>query len=235
MRILSIESSAKAASAAVLRDGQVEAYSFQNRGLTHSRTLLSMLEDMLKNSELEMGGMDYICAARGPGSFTGLRIGISAAKGLSLGSGIPCVGVSTLEAMSCIAPERDGIICCVMDARRGEVYNAIFLRDGEVGRITEDRAISLGGLAEELKTCGKEIICVGDAAKMCYNYLRERGIPAFLPAEDRTHQNAVGVALAAYKRIIGHGAAEDGDFSIAPVYLRLSQAEREKNEREKKI
>jgi len=220
MKILAIESSARAVSAAVCEDGKLIAYSYQNNGLTHSRTLLPLIEDMLKNSDIELADIGLIAVARGPGSFTGIRIGVAAAKGLSWASDIPAVGVSTLEAMAFQLALADGIVCAVMDARRSEVYNALFeVRGGEPVRLCEDRAIPLSDLYEEIKKSKKKCYLVGDGAELCYNYLLSRDVPAIIAPEHLRYQNAYGVALAA-------GRARC-DKELKPVYLRLSQAERE--------
>lgn len=234
MRILAIESSAVAASAAVVSDGELEAYSFQRRGLTHSQTLLPMIEDMLNNAALDIGDVDRIAVARGPGSFTGLRIGIAAAKGLAFASGKPLVGVSTLAAMARTVSWHNGIICAAMDARRGEVYNALFFSlNGELTRLCDDRAIPLGEIVLSMEGSHnrrERIICVGDGAGMCYNFLGDNRFDVVLPPPESMHQNAVGVAKEA-GYIMNRG--NFGDLSSEPVYLRLSQAERELAERER--
>ena len=130
MKILALESSAKAASCAVLEDGALLASAWQATGLTHSRTLLPMVEDMLQNSELTVQDMDAIAVAAGPGSFTGLRIGVSAVKGLAWAAEKPCIPVSTLEAMAWPLAHMEGLIVCAMDARRQQIYNAVFLSEG---------------------------------------------------------------------------------------------------------
>ena len=130
MNILALGTSAKAASCAVLRDGAPVASAWQQAGLTHSRTLMPMVEGMLRNSELTIQDMDAIAVAVGPGSFTGLRIGIAAVKGLSWAADKPCVAVSTLEAMATPLSHMEGLIICAMDARRQQVYNALFEAHG---------------------------------------------------------------------------------------------------------
>lgn len=225
IKILAIESSAKAVSAAVCEGGKIIAQSYQNNGLTHSRTLLPIIEDMLKNAEIELSDIGLIAVARGPGSFTGIRIGVAAAKGLSWASEIPATGVSTLEAMAWQLTFADGIICPVMDARRSEVYNALFeMRGGELIRLCEDRAISLNDLSEEMKKIGKTYFLVGDGAELCYNYLLDKDIPAILAPEHLRYQSAYGVAMAA-------GREGCDSQALKPVYLRLSQAERELKEK----
>ncbi|MCL2126362.1 MAG: tRNA (adenosine(37)-N6)-threonylcarbamoyltransferase complex dimerization subunit type 1 TsaB [Oscillospiraceae bacterium] len=152
MIILALESSAKPASAAICSDSLLLGQYIQNSGLTHSRTLMPMAEALIKNLEMSATDIDLIAVARGPGSFTGVRIGVSAAKGIALGLNIPVCGVSTLEAMAYQVPQHDIIICPVMDARRDQVYNALFeWRGDSLVRMREDRAISLEDLAADLK------------------------------------------------------------------------------------
>ena len=172
-----------------------------------------------------------MAVANGPGSFTGVRIGVAAAKGFAWGADIPLYGVSTLEAMALMFGAWDGYICPVMDARRSQVYNALFyVNQGAVSRMCEDRAVSLSDLAEELKRLSKPVFLVGDGSNLCYNTLLESVPNLVLPPEHRLHQRAAGVGLAALQKIAngenGNGAA------LTPNYLRLSQAEREKLARE---
>ena len=229
--LLSFETSAKAASVALFEENTLLGESYQNTGLTHSQTLMVMAQDLLRQCGKCAQDVGAVAVANGPGSFTGVRIGVAAAKGFAWGADIPLYGVSTLESMALGLGAWDGYICPVMDARRAQVYNALFyVNRGAVERITEDRAIALADLAEELKKLSKPIFLVGDGSNLCYNTLLE-GIPNLvLPPEHRLHQRAVGVGLAAMRQIAagdcGNGAA------LAPNYLRLSQAEREKLARE---
>ena len=141
MKILALESSAVSASVALTEDEKLVAQSFQNCGLTHSRTLLPMAENLLANCGVSLADVDAIAVAHGPGSFTGVRIGVATVKGLALGADKPCLGVSTLEAMAWGARALSGDLCCVMDARAGQVYNALFtVEDGRVRRLCDDRA-----------------------------------------------------------------------------------------------
>ena len=171
-----------------------------------------------------------MAVAAGPGSFTGVRIGVAAAKGFAWGGQLPCHGVSTLEAMALQLGAYNGYVLPVMDARRAQVYNAIFRAiDGKLERICEDRAIGLAELAEELKNLEGPIFLVGDGSNVCYNSLREEIASMVLPPEHRMHQRAAGVALAALQN------PGDGDgAALAPNYLRLSQAERERLAKEQK-
>ena len=227
MKILAFESSAKAASAALCEDGALLAQSYQSSGLTHSRTLLPMAADLLKNCGLTLSDIDLLAVAKGPGSFTGVRIGVSAVKGLAWATDKPCVGVSTLEAMAyngLCAP--GSIICAAMDARRGQVYNALFRWEGEkLLRLCPDRAAALETVFADLKKFEKPIFMVGDGAQLCYNAYLELGGAAVLAPELCRSQSAWGVAMAARDKT--PGTADD----LLPVYLRLSQAERERQAR----
>lgn len=228
MNILALESSAMACSAALCRDGALTAQSFQCSGLTHSRTLLPMVHDLLKNCGESLDRVDVIAVAVGPGSFTGLRIGVAAAKGLAWAGGQPCAPCSTLESMAWPLAHLEGrLIVCAMDARRKQVYNALFLAQGDqLDRLAPDRAISLEELGEELKSFPQSKIVVGDGAGLCYNSLREQ-IPgmALAPVHLRL-QGAWGVARAA-EALAKAGALVPGG-ELVPVYHRLSQAERER-------
>ena len=234
MKILALESSAAAASAAVCEDEELIALSLQRTGLTHSATLLPMLEDLLKNAGLALADMDVLAVAAGPGSFTGLRIGVSALKGLAWGADKPCAGCSTLESMAwqaaCLGEGTLCELCPVMDARRNQVYNARFaVRDGAPVRLTEDRAISLADLMAEAENSQKTQILVGDGALLCYNAFREAGIAARLAPPHLRHQSAWGVARCALE-LARRGALTDA-FALRPDYHRLSQAERERLEK----
>lgn len=229
MLLLAFESSAKAASVALVRDGNLLGEYYQNSGQTHSRTLLKMAEDLLKNCDLSVNQLDAVAVANGPGSFTGLRIGAAAAKGLAWGREIPCIGVSTLEAMAENTHISEGIIVCCMDARRDQVYNAVFeKKNGTLTRLADDRAISVADLEKELKNIEKEKILVGDGAVVCYNTVQDNTSLSLLPEHLRM-QRASGVALLAAKML------EKGEYpsaeTLSPNYLRLSQAERERNQK----
>ena len=233
MLILAFETSAKAASVA-LHDGQkLLAESYQNTGMTHSQTLMVMAEDALKQCGKTAADVTAVAVAEGPGSFTGVRIGVAAAKGFAWGREIPCYGISTLEAMAHCLGIYQGYVCPVMDARRAQVYNALFyVNHGEITRVAPDRAIALADLKEELKSLQEPVFLVGDGSNLCYNTLLKEVPGLVLPPEHRLHQRAVGVALLAAKAAaagIAPGGAE-----LTPNYLRLSQAEREKLERENK-
>ena len=233
MKILAIESSAAACSAALWEDGTILAQNYQNSGLTHSRTLLSMVDSMLTSSGHTLAQADVIAVAAGPGSFTGLRIGVAAAKGLAWVEDKDCAPCSTLESMAWPLAHMEGaVIVCAMDARRKQVYNALFLATGTgLERLTPDRAISLEELGAELKNYENSKIVVGDGAKLCYNTLTEEGIPMTLAPEHLRMQSAWGVARAA-EELAARGELVKGG-ALVPQYHRLSQAERERLAREK--
>ena len=233
MLLLAFETSAKAGSVALMQDGKLLAESYQNTGLTHSQTILSMAQDMLTSCGFTARDVTAVAVAAGPGSFTGVRIGVAAAKGFAWGSQIPCYGVSTVEAMALQLGVHDGIVVSVMDARRSQVYNAVFeARQGALHRLCPDRAISLADLGTELETYKKPIFLVGDGSILCYNTLKEQVPGLILPPEHKMHQRAAGVALAAMEQI---RLGMDGNAAaLEPNYLRLSQAERERLERQKK-
>ena len=226
MRILAIESSAVPASCCVWEDGRILAHASQHGALQHSRTLLPMCEEVLARCGAALSDMHYIAVAAGPGSFTGVRIGVAAVKGLSFADDIPCIPVSTLEALACRVEGLPftGTVCTVLDARAGQVYTACFAaEDGTLPRLTEDEALPLTGLGERLKNVKKPILLLGDGAELCYNTLKD-GCPDLrvAPAAWR-YQDALGVAAAAAKAT---DRAVDG-AALLPHYLRLPQAERE--------
>ena len=225
MRILALETSAKAVSAAVTEDGKVLASGYQDTGLTHSRTLMPIVEHILKNTDLTVQDCDAIAVAAGPGSFTGIRIGFSAAKGLAFAAEKPAIAVSTLAAMARNVAWLNGLVICAMDARRQQVYNALFrAEDGSLTRLTPDRAISLEELAAEVKEDSRPKIIVGDGARLCYNALAEHGISCRVAAAPLVMRNALGLALSAEELArAGHLLTAQ---ELQPVYLRPAQAQR---------
>jgi tRNA threonylcarbamoyladenosine biosynthesis protein TsaB len=223
MTILAFDSSSLSASVAVTRDGALLAQSFQNNGLTHSQTLMLMVEALLRNARLALSDMDLIAVAHGPGSFTGLRIGVAAANGLAWGLARPCLGVSSLEAAAQGVAHWGGLICAVQDARRGEVYNALFWSEGgALTRLTEDRALPLAALWAEMQK--KNPALVGDGAELCYN--GRDGAMARLAPPHLRFPGAWGVARLA----AAHPNRSEATYAT-PVYIRASQAERERRER----
>lgn len=215
--ILSIDSSAVTASAALTDGDKVIKSEFINAGLTHSETLLPMIKSVMAG--YSTSDLDAIAVTAGPGSFTGVRIGVATVKGIAFENNTPCISVSTLEAIAYNFNDTDCIVCAVMDARRMQFYNALFeVKNGKVNRICDDRAISIDDLRKELSAYENAVIA-GDGAELCYNSIGLDNV--ILADENRRYQNGIGVSRAAeYKEKIT--AAE-----LMPVYLRLSQAERE--------
>ena len=226
MLILGLDSSAVAGSCALCEiSGEkktVIAASFVNTKLTHSQTLMPMVEDMLKSSGFELKDIDLLAVNSGPGSFTGIRIGVAAVKGIAFALGKPCVGVSTLHSLAYNLSGHRCIACAVMDARCNQFYNALFEINGEqINRLTPDRAISAAELAEELNQyADKKVILAGDGAELAYRSINGSGI-ALAPLTVRL-QRAENVCLAAaeYESVTAR--------ELLPAYLRLPQAERER-------
>lgn len=230
--ILAIDTSAKPVSCALVRDGRVLSSFYSNTGLTHSQTLMPMIQNLMDISGITARQLDAIAVNAGPGSFTGVRIGVSAAKGIAFTNDIPCVSVSTLESMAeQVTAPTDSVICCGMDARCQQVYTALFAKNeiGETVRLSEDAAVSLTDLEQMLKKTEKPIILVGDGSELCYNAFKD-SIPHIQIAPPSVrYQNAAATAVLAHRLYeVGQTiSAED----LLPVYLRLPQAERELNSR----
>jgi len=231
--LLTFETSAKAASVALFQEEKLLGESYQNTGLTHSQTLLCMAEDLIRTCGYTPQDIGAVAVAAGPGSFTGVRIGVAAAKGFAWGGELPCYGVSTLEAMALGLGIHNGIVCPVMDARRSQVYNALFqAENGRLTRLCQDRAIGLEDLKQELTAYAQPVYLVGDGSILSFETLKEALPGLVLPPEHRMHQRASGVGLAALQQILS-GDPGDG-AALVPNYLRLSQAERERLEKETK-
>ena len=230
MRILAIDSSATAASAALVDDGKVLGEFYINTSLTHSQTLMPMIDNVLNCTRTDLSSVDLFAVSGGPGSFTGIRIGVASVKGLAMAQNKPCVGVSTLEAMAHNLEHLECTVCAVMDARCGQVYNAIFkAQAGGLERITPDRALSIDDLAQECENYSKPLFLVGDGAKLCYNNEKFKNSNAILPPEPLIYQRACGVAKSALT-VYEHGGAVT-PAALMPIYLRLPQAERELKKR----
>ena len=224
MKILAIDSSATVASVAVLEDDKIISHFSLNTGFTHSQTLLPMVESALDTAKITIDNIDLIAVSNGPGSFTGVRIGVATAKGLAYKNNTDCVGVSTLEAMAMnFQGEENTVIFAVMDARRMQVYNAVFeINNDKITRICDDRPISINDLKADLeKYSDKKIIFVGDGAKLCYNELKNDFPSIKLANGFLRYQDAYGVAMAAK-----NSTAVKGE-NLMPTYLRLAQAQRE--------
>lgn len=231
MKILAIESSAGPASVCISDGERILYEGYSNVGLTHSRTIMPMVEQALRLTSMNIGDFDALAVANGPGSFTGVRIGVSAVKGMALGADKECVGVSTLEAMAYNLVYCDCTVCAVMDARCSQVYCGIFnIKNGVVSRAFPDEALSIADLRVRLADIDGDIYLVGDGAELCFAQFGD--LPNVrLAAPQLRFQRASGVALCAYRALSGGAKAVDaGELDV--VYLRLPQAERELKKKE---
>ena len=230
MKILAIDSSAVAASAALLEDGKLTGEFFLNVGLTHSCTLMPMIRALLQYADADIQDVDVFAVTNGPGSFTGVRIGVSTVKGMAQPLGKPCVGVSTLLSLAYNVRGTDALICSAMDARCRQVYTALFEeRDGKIVRLTQDDAVSLDDLRAQLMSAGKDVIFVGDGAQLCYDTCRDSLHGARIAPETVRYQRAASAAAAvwAQQEELPAGSAD----ALSVSYLRLSQAERERKQK----
>ena len=230
MKILAVESSAVAASAALVEDGKLLGEFFLNVGLTHSATLMPMIRSLLQYADVSIRDVDLFAAANGPGSSTGVRIGVSTVKGLAQPLDKPCIGISTLLSMAHNLRGSDALICCAMDARCRQVYTALFEEnDGQIRRLTEDNAVSLDDLCAQLKSHDKEIILVGDGAQLCYDAFKDTLPRVRIAPQAVRYQRASSVALAVWENLAALQPVSAAALSVS--YLRPSQAERERKQK----
>lgn len=226
MKILALDTSAKTATAAVIEEDKILCRASVTVNLTHSQTLLPLCDSMLKAAGFALADIDFFAVSEGPGSFTGLRIGIGAVKGMAQGLNKPCVGVSTLEALACNYTGLQGIVCAVMDARCQQVYTAVFrVNGGAPERLTPDEALAIEELGKKLLSFNEPVTFVGDGALLCYEALKDRLSAVLAPPQLRL-QDAASVAFAA-QRFLQNGGQPLGAAELMPQYLRLPQAERE--------
>jgi len=229
MKILGIDTASGCLSAALVEDGRLTCLTARDDGLKHSVNLMPMLVSALESHDLRPGDIDLFAVTNGPGSFTGLRIGVAAVKGMAFAADKPCAGVSTLEALAQALGRVCGLVFPVMDARRDQVYNAVFDPCGT--RLRPDRAISLDALYEDMLTLaidGIDVYLVGDGAGMCYDFLAAKELPLALyvvPPNIRMSA-AYGAAVAGQKKLTRGEAVSASELTIN--YLRLPQAERER-------
>lgn len=226
MKILGVESSATAASVAVYSDGKIISQLFSNTGLTHSQTLLPMVDGALDIAKLKLSDVDYIAVSNGPGSFTGVRIGVSAVKGMAQPLGIKCIEVSTLEAIAKPLANTGCYAVSVMDARCNQVYTAQFNCENGFCRVTKDEAITIDELAEQLKNINKNIVLIGDGTSVAFNKLKDVINNISVCEKSVQYQAAQNVCLIAAE-MLEDGFEGNNANDILPHYLRLSQAERE--------
>ena len=228
MKILAIDTSASPVSAALTEDGRLLGEYYLHIKMTHSQTLMPMVESLLQTTGTALQDIDLFAVNAGPGSFTGVRIGVASVKGMTMPLDKPCAAVSTLEAMAYGLPYQEGIVCAMMDARCSQVYNALFrLHDGTPERLTPDRALPIEELLEELKAFQETVYLVGDGAE-----LTEAKGNLLLVPENIRFQHAYGTAKAAqYLAEQNRLCTSD---RLMPLYLRLPQAERERLQKQQK-
>lgn len=225
MKILSVDSSSVSASVAITENGVTLAENFINNGLTHSQTLMPMVEKTLKDANVSVKDMELFAIANGPGSFTGVRIGIASVKGMADALNKKCVAISTLEAIAEPLKNEDCIACAVMDARCNQVYTAIF-ENGN--RLCEDKAVLIDELGKELKSYNKKVVFIGDGSVLCYEKLKDVVTNVFVADENVRYIHASSIGRLAEEKI-KNGEMPTDSAKLVPYYLRLPQAERELN------
>lgn len=226
MIILGIDTASAACSAALTRDGKLLGEKIMNSALTHSQTIMPAVEELLDAQGMLPTDVDLFAVAAGPGSFTGVRIGVCAVKALCAGTGKNCARVDALHALA-LASGFDGLICPIFDARREQVYTALFRGNGEtVQRVREDEAIPLNDLIASLPD--EKIYFTGDGLDTYENAIREKmGSRAVIAPGHMRVLRASGVCRAAYE----DASLTMSGMELTPLYLRLSQAERERSEK----
>lgn len=233
MKILSVDTSANVATVAICEDERLICEQMTNTKKTHSQTLMPMIDNILAQAEMEISDVDLIAVANGPGSFTGLRIGVSTVKGIAEALDIPVVGISTLEAMAYNLPYCSYLICPIMDARREQVYNVVYeWENEELRELKEPRALGLSELLNEILGVDKKAVFLGDAVPVhkekIVEVLGDRAVFAPSCASLQRASALCDIAKIRYS----DGKAVKG-FELETVYLRKPQAEREAEERKK--
>ena len=225
MKILSLDSSSVTASVAITENGKVLSEKFINNGLTHSQTLMPMVEETLKDSGVSINDIDLFAITNGPGSFTGVRIGIASVKGMSDALNKKCMAISTLEAIAEPLKNEDVIACAAMDARCNQVYTASFNLGN---RLCEDKAVLIDELSDELKQYDKKVVFIGDGSVLCYDELHEIIRNCEVADENIRYVHGSSVGFVAETKI-NNGEEPVNSANLVPFYLRLPQAERELN------
>ncbi len=227
MKILGVDSTATSASAAILSDGKILSLNYSNTGLTHSQTLLPMIENALESAGVTVNDIDLFAVSYGPGSFTGVRIGVAAVKGMAQPLNKKCMCISTLEVIAKSLENTGCYAVSVMDARCNQVYTAQFDCLGGFNRVTEDSAVTIDELGEQLKSIDREIVLIGDGTEVAYKKLKDI-IPGIKTASPTVrYQSAGDVALIAMEKFNTDEVTAITAHEVVPNYLRLSQAERE--------
>lgn len=232
MKILAIDASGVAASVALLEDQKLVAEYTINHKLTHSQTLMPMMNEICTMIDVDLSAIDAIGITSGPGSFTGLRISAGTAKGMAFGLDIPLVDIPTLDAIAHNIPYTDHIICPIMDARRKHVYTALYKWEDEtLKKLTDHQVIPMTDVIQMIKEQGKQVIFMGDGIEVYKEMIQEElGDKAYLAPPSLRLQRAATVALMAMEKAKQGDTVSHMDF--APTYLRPSQAEREYKERQ---
>ncbi len=230
MKILSVDSSSVSASVAITENGVTLAENFINNGLTHSQTLMPMVEKTLNEANMSVKDIELFAITNGPGSFTGVRIGIASVKGMADALGKKCVAVSTLETIAEPLKNEDYIVCAVMDARCNQVYTAIF-QNGK--RLCEDKAVLIDDLGNELKNYKKKVVFIGDGSVLCYEKLKDVVTDCELVDKSIRYVHASSIGRLAEEKV-KNGELPTESAKLVPFYLRLPQAERELNNKLKK-
>ena len=225
MKILAVDTSAVSSSVSIVSDGKVLSSCYTNTGLTHSQTLMPMIDFAVKNSGISVSDIDYFAVNNGPGSFTGVRIGVAAIKGLAQATGKKCVEVSTLESLAYNSKDANCLAVCAMDARCNQVYTAAFVcENGKCKRVTEDSAMLISETEKSISAFDLPILFIGDGARLLYEYYKDK-LNCSLASENIRYQNAASTALCAQEKI-KRGETVSAQ-ELMPLYLRLPQAERE--------
>ncbi|MEE1008758.1 MAG: tRNA (adenosine(37)-N6)-threonylcarbamoyltransferase complex dimerization subunit type 1 TsaB [Agathobacter sp.] len=233
MKILALDSSGLVASVAIVEDDNLLGEYTMNYKKTHSQTLLPMLDEVAKMIELDMNSLDAIAVSKGPGSFTGLRIGSATAKGLGLALNKPIVSVPTIDAMAFNMWGAKDLVCPIMDARRQQTYTGLFeFKDGKMNTIIEQSVLMIEEIIEKINEIGKKVIFLGDGVDVFKDYIKENiKVPYEYALANNNKQRASSVA------VLGEIMFKEGKDELAsehkPDYLRLSQAERERQEKER--
>ena len=225
MKILSVDSSSVTASVAITENGKILSEKFINNGLTHSQTLMPMVESAINDSGISINDIDLFAITNGPGSFTGVRIGIASVKGMADALDKKCIAISTLEAIAEPLKNDDVIACAVMDARCNQVYTALF---NNGNRLCEDKAILIDELGDGLKQYDKKIVFIGDGSVLCYDKLHEIIQNCEVADENIRFVHGSSVGFVAEEKIKNQ-EEPISSANLVPFYLRLPQAERELN------
>ena len=229
MIVLAVDSSSKVATAALIKDGNLLSEITLNDKREHSVILMSLIEDLLNDNDLTINDIDGFVVSKGPGSFTGLRIGMATIKGLSFGSKKPYVSVSSLDALALSASNFDGIICPVMDALRNSVYTALYKSsNNKLEKITEYSALDLDELIELIKSKNEKVIFIGDGLDKYKDYLSQNCPNCYFPPNHLNRASALGEI--GYNMLVNE---EYDDSNSSPFYLKKPQAEREYEQRMK--